>query len=174
VCTSHRTNDAFAERAWQQLNESSESRKKYDSTYLFAKKKATFIQLALGSLALKAWDARVLAFQKSSQPLTEPAFVGHCRKLLAEKRCRTQSAATDSSLSPSALLDQSFGGQMASQFTLLDSHALGMSQAFDQSILPGMLPNDLAPTGWDFWNDMMQAGDSMRRIDAAPLSYNWN
>jgi hypothetical protein len=70
-------------------------------------------------------------------------------------------------------VDQPFGGHLASQFPMLDPNSFGIGQGINQSMLPGMYPTDLPPTGWEFWNDMIQAGDSMQGIDAIPPPYNY-
>jgi hypothetical protein len=170
-----RTNDEFADRAWQQLSESAETRMKHDDTHFFdthffAKKKHSLIHFALGNMTVKAWEAREAASQNFSQSPPVPRFVSQYRKQLAEKK-KAKSLQSDDT-SPSVSVDQPFGGQISSQFPMLDPNSLGMGQAFDQSMLP-LYPIDLPPTGWEFWNDMMQAGDSMQRVDAIPPPYNY-
>lgn len=166
----YRTSDELSDRAWQLLSESAETRMKHDDTQFFAKKKQSLVHLALGNMTIKAWEAREAAFQALPQAPSVPRFVSLYRKQLAEKKSRRQPETNDSPPSQFASMDQPFGSQTASQFSMLDPTSLGMGQAFDQSML---LPTDLPPTDWQFWTDMMQAGDSIQGIDAIPLPYNY-
>lgn len=179
-----RTSDEFADKAWHELSESADLRMKDADSPFFNKMKRSFIHLALGNMTIKAWEAREAAFQNSPQALPVPRFVSQYRNLLAEKRSGKHSETSDSS--PSTLVDQPFEGQMASKFSILDPSAPGLDQASDQSMLPGMHPWSIEsrlfqypnpptnpPTGWEFWNDMVQAGDQMQGIYAIPPPYNY-
>lgn len=161
----YRTNDDYVDRAWQQLSESAEIRMMHDETHFFAKKKDSYIHYALGNMTIKAWEARQNAFP---QALPIPRFVSHYRKQLAEKKAKSRSTITDAS--PIGKTDQAFSGQFSSQFPMLDPNSFVVGQAFDQSMLSGMHPTELPPTGWEFW---LQAGDSMPGIDAIPPPYNY-
>jgi hypothetical protein len=168
----YRTSDEFADRAWEQLSISAETRMKHNERHVFAKKQDSYIHLAFGNLTVKAWEAREAAFQSVAQPApVTPHFVSQYRKQLAEKRSRSRSATNDPS--PTAQPEKILGGQFTSQFPMLDPNSLAMGPAFDQSMLPGMFPTDSTSTGWEFWNDMIQGGDSMQGIDAIPPPYNY-
>jgi hypothetical protein len=164
----YRTNDELADRAWEQLTESAEARMKNDDAVFFGKKKNSYIHLALGNMVVKAWEARQ---NSSPQALPVPRFVSQYRKLLAEKKAERQQTTTVPS--PMGQTDQAFGGQFGSQFPMPDPNSFSMGTGFDQSMLPGMCPTDIPPMGWEFWGNMMQAGDSMQGIDAIPPPYNF-
>ena len=187
----YRTNDDFAERAWEQLAESAEQRLMNDDFKTRNKKKLSFIHMALAKMTIKAWNAREAAFQNSSQALPAPRFVSVYRKQLAEAKSGkdpwldpTDPATNDSS--PSPWDSQPLEAQMAPQFPMLDPNTPGMGQAFDQPILPlGTMPWSIESrmllhpnphslrAGWDFWNTLMQGGDTMQGIDAIPPPYNY-
>ena len=164
----YRTNDEFADRAWQQLSESAETRMKHDDGHFFAKKKDSFIHYALGNMVVKAWEARQNA---SPEALPLPRFVIQYRKQLAEKKAKSQPSTTDACLMGQT--DQALVSQFASQFPMMGPNSMGMEQGFNQSMLPGMFPTDLPPTGWEFLDNMIQSGDSMQGIDAIPPPYNY-
>jgi hypothetical protein len=180
-----RTSDEFADKAWHEIEETAELRKKESAdAAFFAKWKNNFIHLALGNMTIKAWEAREAAHQNSSQALPVPRFISEYRNMLAEKKA--QKSETSGS-SPSTLVDQPFEGQMVSQYSMLDSSAPGIDQAPGQSMPPGTdpwsiesrlfqypnLPTTLPPTGWEFWNDTVQAADQMQGIYTIPPPYNY-
>ena len=141
---------------------------KHDDGHFFAKKKDSFIHYALGNMVVKAWEARQNA---SPEALPLPRFVIQYRKQLAEKKAKSQPSTTDAS--PMGQTDQALGGQIVSQFPTIAPNSMGMEQGFNQSMLPGMFPTDLPPTGWEFLDNMIQSGDSMQGIDAIPPPYNY-
>jgi hypothetical protein len=178
----YRTNDEFAEKAWQQLSESAETRMKTDDSHFFAKKKDSMIHLAFGNMTVKAWDAREAALRDSPQAPPVPRFVTRYRKLLAQKKSQKEPATNESS--PSDLLDQQFGDQMTFQFPMLDPNAFSVGQGYDQSITLGsssiesgllQYPNfpQWPPTAWALWNDLIQSRESVQAVDTIPPSYNF-
>ena len=166
----HRTSDEFSERAWQQLSESAERHMKNDGLNpRFAKANDNFIHYALGNLIVKAWEARESAFRNSSHDLPTPPFISEYRKQLAEKKSRTQLVLNEKS----TLLQTNQGvGNIAAQFPILDTDSIGIGQELDQSMLHGIFPSNSSPTSWDFWNDMLQGGDSMQGVDMIQPLYN--
>ena len=163
----HRTSDEFAERAWQQLSESAETHMKHDGLHpRFAKANDNFIYYALGNLIVKTWEARESAFQDSSHVLPTPLFISEYRKQLAKKKSKTQLTLNETS--PLLQTDQG----IAAQFSILDTDSIGIGRELDQSMLHGMFPTNSSPTDWDFWNDMLQGGDSMQGVDMIQPLYN--
>ncbi|KAG0646739.1 Aurofusarin cluster transcription factor aurR2 [Hyphodiscus hymeniophilus] len=183
-----RTSDEFAERAWEELGESGEKRLLNDDFKTYAKRKLTFIHMALAKMTIKAWNAREAAFQNSPQALPIPRFVSVYRKQLAEVKAGKEPKWWDKTndSSPISFEDQQHPDQMVPQFPPLDANAPGMGQSFNQNMPLGTLPWSIESqlllhpsyppdmrTGWEFWNNMMQGGDSMQGIDAIPPPYNF-
>ena len=179
----YRTNDEFAEKAWEQLAESAETHLVNDEFKTYNKKKLAAIHIALAKMTLKAWDAREAAFQNSSLALSVPRFVSVYRKRLAEVRLGKEPATNDSS--PFSYDDQPIGDLMPPQLPMLDPSTTVMGQTFDQLMPLGTRPwsiesqlhlhpqADLVRTRWDFWHDIMQGRDSMQGIDGIPPPYNY-
>lgn len=159
----NRTSDELADRAWHELSISAESRMKYNEkhffdSHFFAKKKDSLFHYSVGNIAIKAWEARETAFENCSQaPPPVPRFVSFFRKQIAEKRIAKSLRLDDSSTLVS--VSQLFGRPLSSPYQVLDLNPPTMGQGFDQSVL--MYPSDISPTGWEFWNGIIEAGDLM-------------
>ncbi|KIV80799.1 hypothetical protein PV11_08275 [Exophiala sideris] len=78
-----RTSGELADRAWTQLAQHSENRKKHNSWDY--PQKSSPLRLAIGNLTLKAWEAREGARSPLQPQLPVPRFISDLRDLLAPR-----------------------------------------------------------------------------------------
>ncbi|KAH8812480.1 fungal-specific transcription factor domain-containing protein [Xylogone sp. PMI_703] len=141
------TNDAFAQRAWQQLSECAETRITYVDKYFTGKKTDSFMKYAIANLTVKAWEARESAFQNAPHPLNVPNFVVECQQLCIREKIKRETPTTSST-------NETVNGQ-AAEFPSFIAGSSSTGQEFSQQIFSGIFPNDLGADGWEFWNDIV-------------------
>jgi hypothetical protein len=128
-------------------------------------KKDSFVDLALGNIALKAWDARQAA---SPQVLPVPRFISQCRNKRAEKQLSEGTLPTPNDVSPMEGNSPDFGSQFVPQYPMLDQNSFNIDAGFGQAVMPEMFPVNNAPPVWGFWNNMMQVGGPMQMDTTTP------
>lgn len=167
----YRTRGELSERAWQLLSESAEARAKHNENHLLANKKDKFMNNAVANMAVKAWEAREIALQNLPRTRQMPHFVSEYQKQLAENNCKGSSMTNEPVSNTQTDLSV---GNFEAQFPILSPNSVTVGRDFDQSMLPGMLPTDIPPPNWDFWNDILQGGDSVQWGDPISPQYNYH
>lgn len=111
--------------------------------------KESTLYFAIGSLAVKAWEAHEAAVQNT---LPTPRFISQLRqKLLLRKRQPSMSGGGTPSVEKPA--EELAGNQFTGQYMWFGNNSAPIEQTYGQPMFP---PTGSSPHDWAFWNGMMQ------------------
>jgi hypothetical protein len=156
----NRPTGELADKAWQQLAESSEHRRK--PNFSRNPKKNSPLRLAIANLTVKAWDAREQALLKFQPVVPTPVFIAELRDQLRVKSVKKSATCTNETVGNTS--NVGFTDHLDPQNQWPSYNSFDQSQQYN-SLISGTMPTDSSPMDWLFWDDLGQADGEVRSLE---------